>query len=103
LGLTFGCPVSLGRSFERAAAGVFVDVFTSRQPGRDGVGDPHPDRAGYASLFSALLNGAGLSYLSESGSPTLSFKSVVDASTTLSLTVLGFGGDPLTFIQTSGR
>ena len=58
--------------------------------------------AWYASLFAALLDGAGFSYLPECGSPTLSFQSVVDAAATLSLTILGFGGDPLTCIQTRG-
>ena len=33
--------------------------------------------AGYANLFAAVLNGAGFSYLPASGSPTLSFQSVV--------------------------
>ncbi len=103
--LTPSAANTLEVSFERAAAGIFVDTFTFTPSSFGGVISVHlASLSGPVSFFSALLNGEPFSVSADSGqSSSFDFQSTVAAETPLSLQVLGFSGDAATLAGASGR
>lgn len=102
--LTPTAPNTLGVSFERSVAGLFVDTFSFTPSSFAGLVDVHlSSLSGPVSFFSALLNGQPFSVPADSGqSSSFDFQSTVTADTPLSLQVLGFSGDADTLTAASG-
>ena len=94
---------TLRATFQGNVSGIFVDTFAFTPPSVAGnVSVTFAPVAGPVTFYSALLNGEGFSQPPDAGMSNFSFQSMVSADMPLSLTVLGFAGDPETLTAAAG-